>query len=126
MSKQNHNNWRQGKFIDSIQYRQVSQSQKEEWQRQEEHLVRPSAKGNAICHCSDPEDAKWIAERLNLASELERKNIQLAEEKQNDNQQTKVSIFEHFDTWAASDKRTVVQKNCVSMFLIWLKKTNRL
>lgn len=41
-------------------------------------------------------------------------------------QQTKVSIFEHFDTWAAFDERTVVQKNCVSMFLSWLKNTNRL
>lgn len=33
--------------------------------------MRPAPLDNAICHCLDPEDAKWIAGRLNLAVRLE-------------------------------------------------------
>ncbi|KQI68651.1 hypothetical protein AN189_10175 [Loktanella sp. 3ANDIMAR09] len=29
-------------------------------------------RGNAICHCPNPDDAAWIAKRLNLAAHLER------------------------------------------------------
>jgi len=41
--------------------------------KEELHKVRPSPKGNAICFCPEPSDAKWIAKRLNLASVLEQK-----------------------------------------------------
>jgi len=42
------------------------------WAHRDEKLkVRPSPTGNAICICSNPEDAKWIAERLNMAANLE-------------------------------------------------------
>lgn len=64
--------WRQGAFIDGPNYRGMPQSWKEERDREERHLVRPSPTGNAICHCPDPALAAWIAERLNLAAKLER------------------------------------------------------
>lgn len=34
-------------------------------------VVRPYPGGPGICTCPTPEDAKWIAERLNLAAKLE-------------------------------------------------------
>jgi len=38
----------------------------------ESFLVRPGPKENAICQCTSPEIAKWIADRLNLAAKFER------------------------------------------------------
>lgn len=49
----------------------MSEDWKETYRRQERHLVRPAPTDNAICYCPDPEMAKWIAQRLNLASLLE-------------------------------------------------------
>lgn len=66
--------WKQGYFVDQVQYRGWSSEMKAKAQRQEEHLVRPSPTGNAICCCNNPDDAKWIAARLNLAAKLEREN----------------------------------------------------
>ena len=62
--------WRTGEFIDSPKYPK-SKEWKDEQRSREQFLVRPSAKGNAICQATDPEYAEWIAERLNLASKLE-------------------------------------------------------
>ena len=40
-------------------------------ERRENLFVRSDSEGTLICMCKDPSDAKWIAERLNLASILE-------------------------------------------------------
>lgn len=73
--------WRQGYFLGGIQYRNMTNDWKAARQKEERHKVRPSPTGNAICRCSNPDDAAWIAERLNLASKLEQ---QLATAKQAD------------------------------------------
>jgi hypothetical protein len=63
--------WQQGHFIDSVRYNPQPQHWKAEQERIEQCLIRPSPKENAICKATTAEDAKWIAKRLNLASELE-------------------------------------------------------
>lgn len=63
--------WQQGKFIDKPGYEHWSQDQKDSTKSSEQLKVRPAPEGNAICFCNTPSDAKWIASRLNLASELE-------------------------------------------------------
>lgn len=63
--------WSQGYFVDSHQYDHWSSAMKQNADQREKHLVRPGPTENAICHCDDPEMAKWIAERLNLAAILE-------------------------------------------------------
>jgi NAD-dependent oxidoreductase involved in siderophore biosynthesis len=63
--------WSQGYFVDQRQYRNWTQEQKAEADYREKHLVRPSPTGNAICQCNATEDAKWIAEQLNKASDVE-------------------------------------------------------
>jgi len=63
--------WSQGFFVDGPNYRHVDDKTKEKWQREEECRVRSGPTENAICMCLRPESAKWIAERLNLASKLE-------------------------------------------------------
>jgi len=65
------NTWAQGFFVDQRQYKNMSEDEKQMNDKAEKHFVRPSPTGNAICHCPIPNDAKWIASRLNLASELE-------------------------------------------------------
>jgi hypothetical protein len=65
--------WQQGVFCDEPRYSHIPKSSKDEFIRSEKLRVRPHPKGNAICLCNQPEDAAWIAERLNLAVELERK-----------------------------------------------------
>jgi len=67
------NTWQQGQFIDDPRYNNLSDEDKQRAHQDELLKVRPSPKGNAICFCSNPDDAKWIAERLNLAANLERK-----------------------------------------------------
>lgn len=64
--------WQQGRFINQYQYRYWSKHSRDQAEEEEQHLVRPWATGNAICHCPDPADAKWIADRLNMAASLER------------------------------------------------------
>lgn len=64
--------WRQGAFIDGPRYKHWTDDEKETARQQESWLVRPSAMGNAICVVRErPEDAAWIAERLNKCAELE-------------------------------------------------------
>ena len=70
--------WRQGAFVNQRKYSHWSQEQIEKAQRDERKLVRPAPTENAICHCNDPNDAKWIADRLNLAAELEQLSYDFA------------------------------------------------
>ncbi|MGK7753763.1 hypothetical protein [Roseovarius sp. C03] len=63
--------WQQGQFA-PVSGRPVAKATAEKHDREERHLVRPGLRENAICRCPRPEDAAWIAQRLNLASKLER------------------------------------------------------
>ena len=67
----NINTWAQGYFVDHPKYSRWTEEEKEKADRDERLRVRPSPTGNAICVCSKPEDAKWIAKRLNMAANLE-------------------------------------------------------
>ena len=67
----NINTWAQGYFVDHLRYSKWTKEEKEKADRDERLRVRPSPTGNAICVCSKPEDAKWIADRLNMAANLE-------------------------------------------------------
>lgn len=67
----NINTWQQGEFIDKVEYSHWTAKDKVAADREERLRVRPSPTGNAICRCFSPEDAKWVASRLNLAAELE-------------------------------------------------------
>ncbi len=68
-----HEQWQQGYFVDQPQYRDWTAEEKSRANKEESLLVRPSPTGNAICKCNTPEDAEWIAKRLNRAAELERR-----------------------------------------------------
>ncbi len=63
--------WQQGTYAPESR-RPVTAEQAEIYEREERHLVRPGLRENAICRCPRPEDAAWIAKRLNLASQLEK------------------------------------------------------
>ena len=65
--------WQQGRFIDKPEYNYMDELWKDERRKQEAHMVRPAPESNAICWCSDPQNASWIAQRLNLASILEQR-----------------------------------------------------
>lgn len=79
-SLDSHGLWRQGRFIDSTEYDHWSPEMKKRAQESEKRCVRPSEKGNAICLCENPDDAEWIASRLNRAAELEEKIKTLREQ----------------------------------------------
>jgi len=64
--------WRQGAFIDQHKYVRMSEEWKEDRRHDEALLVRPAPMQNAICKTNNSEDAEWIANRLNLAANLER------------------------------------------------------
>lgn len=64
--------WQQGRFIDKLSYSNMTEDWKERQRTREARLVRPGPEENAICMTDDPEKAKWIAQRLNLASRLEK------------------------------------------------------
>jgi hypothetical protein len=66
--------WQQGRFIDGPDYRNWPNLEKIEAEKNEKHKVRPGKKENSICFCPNPDDAAWIAERLNLAAKLEKEN----------------------------------------------------
>jgi len=66
-----HNKWAQGYFVDHPQYRNRDQAWKDKMNEIESFLVRPYPTRNAICKATTPEDAKWIASRLNLAADFE-------------------------------------------------------
>ena len=70
--------WQQGQFIDARQYTKAPDDWKAERRREESHLVRPAPTGNAICRAMSPDDAHWIAQRLNLASKLEQMTYDFA------------------------------------------------
>jgi hypothetical protein len=68
------NTWQQGRFIVKPKYNHWSDEDKQKAHADESLKVRPSPEGNAICFCSNPDDAKWIAKRLNVAANLEKKD----------------------------------------------------
>lgn len=68
MSRDSIVTWQQGSFVSDPWYKNVS---KADAKKSEKCLVRIGEKGPAICECSTPTDAKWIAKRLNLAAKLE-------------------------------------------------------
>lgn len=59
--------WAQGYFVHSTQTGRWTKEEVAEANEEEKHKVRPSATGNAICWCPNPDDAAWIGSRLNLA-----------------------------------------------------------
>ena len=63
--------WQQGEFIDKKEYKHFSNAEKRRCIDNESKRVRPMPTENAICVCDTAEHAKWIANRLNLASILE-------------------------------------------------------
>ena len=63
--------WQQGKFIYKLKYSKWSIDEVSKAKEQESIRVRPGPEDNAICICTNPQDALWIASRLNLASKLE-------------------------------------------------------
>lgn len=64
--------WQQGDFTEKPEHARLSDRMKERHREFESRAVRPSPEGNVICTTFDPEKAKWIAERLNLAATLEK------------------------------------------------------
>ena len=62
--------WQQGTYAPQSR-RPVTAEQAEKFESEERHLVRPGIRENAICRCPHPDDAAWIAQRLNLAAKLE-------------------------------------------------------
>jgi hypothetical protein len=78
------NTWQQGHFIDQEKYSDWSEERKDKAERDENCVVRPSPLGNKICFCNNPEDAKWIASRLNLASDLEQLTYDFVTEKKDE------------------------------------------
>lgn len=72
-SKERVETWTQGRFIDSYKHRHWTDEMKKEADVIESFIVRPFADGNAICRAVSPDDAKWIAERLNRCAFLEKR-----------------------------------------------------
>lgn len=73
-----HTEWAQGYFVDQPQYRKWPEEEKRRADADERLRVRPYPTENAICVCSRPEEAKWIASRLNLAARLEQLSYDFA------------------------------------------------
>lgn len=69
--------WQQGRFAPEGRHN-FSREDAALHDQDERHLVRSSLRGNAICRCPDPDDAAWIARRLNLASQLEKMTYDFA------------------------------------------------
>jgi hypothetical protein len=63
-----HTNWQHGRFVDGPKYRHMSDVWKQEQRNRESLLVRPAPLADAICIAATPDDAIWIAKRLNLAA----------------------------------------------------------
>lgn len=78
MSKNDIQTWQQGQFIDHRKYDRMGDLWKDDQRKEESHRVRPEPTENAICWCPEPHDAAWIAQRLNLASKLERMTYDFA------------------------------------------------
>lgn len=75
--------WVQGRFIDNPKYKHWTQKEKERANNYEILTVRSNPLDNAICICKEPSQAKWIAQRLNLAAELEKLTYDFATGKTN-------------------------------------------
>ena len=69
--------WQQGRFAPEGKH-SFSEEDAKLHDQDEKHLVRPGLRDNAICRCPRPDDAVWIAERLNLASQLEQMTYDFA------------------------------------------------
>ena len=67
----NINTWQQGEYIDKREYTHMPKEWREDRIMEEKLLVREFSTGNAICKTVYPDDAKWIAERLNFASNIQ-------------------------------------------------------
>lgn len=78
MAKNLIQSWQQGQFLDQPKYEKMGDLWKDDRRKEERHLVRPAPTDNAVCWCPDPEDAEWIAQRLNLASKLEQMTYDFA------------------------------------------------
>ena len=65
------NTWRQSKFVDQKQYSGWTEEEKEKADLDERKCVVPELLQNKICMCNNESNARWIAKRLNLASDLE-------------------------------------------------------
>lgn len=70
--------WAQGRFVRMPQNRHISPSEAVRHEAAEKCAVRSAPTANAVCHTARPEDAKWIAARLNLASKLEQMSYDFA------------------------------------------------
>jgi hypothetical protein len=82
--------WSRGAFIHFDKYKRWSREEKDRAEEREKLLVRPDPTGNAICQCNNPDDAKWIASRLNLASILEQMTYDYATGKTDGSEITKL------------------------------------
>ena len=60
------NSWSVGYTVDTSATRDWTAEQRVENDNHEALLVRPAPTENAICQCTDPEEAKWIAKRLGM------------------------------------------------------------
>jgi hypothetical protein len=70
--------WAPGYTVDTPETRSWSPTEKASNDEREALLVRPYPTGNAICQCTTPEEATWIAERLNKVPGLVSHNDWLA------------------------------------------------
>lgn len=75
--------WVVGEFINKPQYWNWDSDGIIRAKRGEVLKVRPSPEGNALCQCSNPEDAVWIVDRLNTLARLEKKLSSIRKTKQN-------------------------------------------
>lgn len=91
-----HTSWKQGYFVDQPQYRNWSDEEKKKADEKEKLLVRPYPTENAICQCRTPDEAKWIAHRLNLAATLEQMTYDFATGK-TDGQEIVDLVRKHID-----------------------------
>jgi hypothetical protein len=69
--------WQQGRYAPEGKDKLTSK-ERVRLDQDERHLVRSGVRQNAICHCPKPDDAVWIAQRLNLASKLEQMTYDFA------------------------------------------------
>jgi hypothetical protein len=62
--------WKQGDPSDSAEFYV-------DWvEENEKHLVREESTKVALCYCHNPDDAKWIAARLNAFAKFERESLE--------------------------------------------------
>lgn len=69
--------WQQGRYAPEDRTN-TTPEQAAQHEADEKHLVRPGLRENAICRCARPDDAAWLAKRLNFASHLEQMTYDFA------------------------------------------------